>query len=97
MGGGTTRVVYLVDSVGEQATVSDKERLRIDRRYVVSGRRQYDRPAMRVCEHIRHDDKATSRLAPKGDDGRFDLCVATNVRNDRLDLSDRAAVSSEGI
>jgi hypothetical protein len=35
---------------------------------------------------IRHDDKAASRLAPKGDDGRFDLCIAVNVRNDRLDL-----------
>ena len=26
-------------------------------------------------EWIRHDDKAGSRLAPKGDDGRFDFCV----------------------
>jgi hypothetical protein len=41
---------------------------------------------MRRREHIRHDDKAASRLAPKGDDGRLDLYVATNGRNDRLDL-----------
>jgi hypothetical protein len=37
-------------------------------------------------EYIRHDDKTASRLAPKGDDGRFDLCVAVNGRNDRRDL-----------
>jgi hypothetical protein len=37
-------------------------------------------------ESIRHDDKAASRLAPKGDECRFDLCVAMNVRNDRVDL-----------
>ena len=35
--------------------------------------------------------------APQGDDGRFDLCVAVNVRNVRLALSDRAADSNEGI
>jgi hypothetical protein len=35
---------------------------------------------------IRHDNKAATRLAPQSDDGRFDLCVAVNVRNDRLDL-----------
>ena len=37
-------------------------------------------------EPIRHDNKAASRLTPQGDDGRFDLCVAMNARNDRLDL-----------
>jgi hypothetical protein len=26
---------------------------------------------------IRHDDKAATRLAPQGDDGRFDLCVVS--------------------
>jgi hypothetical protein len=41
---------------------------------------------MRGHEGIRHDDKAGSRLAPKGDDGRFDLYVAMNGRNDWLDL-----------
>src|SRR6516162_387576 len=82
IGGGTTRVVYLVDSVGEQATVSNKVRLRIDRRYVVSGRRRYNRRAMRVRECTPHADKTPSRLAPKGDDGRFDLRVAMNRRND---------------
>src|SRR6516165_3130006 len=37
IGGGATKVVYRVDSVGEQTAVSGKERCRIDRRYVVSG------------------------------------------------------------
>src|SRR6516165_3330414 len=69
----TTNGVCLVDSVGEQPAVSGKVRSPIDRRYVVSGRRQYDRRATHVCEHTRHDDKAASRLAPKGGDGRFDL------------------------
>jgi hypothetical protein len=35
---------------------------------------------------IRHDDKAASWLAPKGDDGRFDLYVVTNGGSDCLDL-----------
>jgi hypothetical protein len=34
---------------------------------------------MRPHESIRHDDKTASRLAPKGDDGRFDLYVAMNA------------------
>jgi hypothetical protein len=29
-----------------------------------------------------NDDKATSRLAPKGDNGCFDFCFAMNGRND---------------
>jgi hypothetical protein len=37
---------------------------------------------MREREYIRHDDKAAERLAPKVDDGRFDLCVAMNGRSD---------------
>jgi hypothetical protein len=37
-------------------------------------------------EYIRMDDKAASGLAPKGYDGRFDLYVAMNGFNDRLDL-----------
>jgi hypothetical protein len=41
---------------------------------------------MRARESIRHDDKTASRLAPKGDDGRFDPCVATDGRNDWRDL-----------
>jgi hypothetical protein len=41
---------------------------------------------MRGRECIRHDDKAASRLAPKGDDRRFDLCVVMNGRNDRHDF-----------
>jgi hypothetical protein len=36
-------------------------------------------------EHIRHDDKATSRLSPKGNDGRFDFSVAMNGRDMRSD------------
>jgi hypothetical protein len=31
-------------------------------------------------------DKTASRLAPKGVDGRFDLCVVMNGRNDWHDL-----------
>ena len=73
---------YLVDSVGEQAAVSDTGRLRIDRRYVVSGRRHYDRRAMHDHESIWHDNKAASRLAPKGRDGGFDFFVAMNGRID---------------
>jgi hypothetical protein len=34
---------------------------------------------MRVQEYIRHDDKAASRLAPKGDGGCFDLYVAMEL------------------
>jgi hypothetical protein len=45
-----------------------------------------DRRVMHADERVRHGDKATSRLAPKGDDGHFDLCVAVNARNDWLDL-----------
>ena len=41
---------------------------------------------MRDREYIREDDKAASRLAPKGRDGRFDLCVAMNGRRDWYDL-----------
>jgi len=41
-------------------------------------------PRLSAC--IRHGDKAASRLAPKGDDGRFDLYVAANGRSDWLDL-----------
>jgi hypothetical protein len=41
---------------------------------------------MRGHERIRHDDKAASRLTPKGRNGRFDLYVAMNGRNDWLDL-----------
>jgi hypothetical protein len=44
------------------------------------GRRRYDRPAMSDHECIRQDDKATYRLAPEGDDGRFDFYVAINGR-----------------
>jgi hypothetical protein len=80
--GGATIGVYRVDSVREQAAVSGKVRKVIDGRYVVSGRSRYDRRAMRDRKYIRHDDKAASRLAPKGDDGRFDFYVAVNGRND---------------
>jgi hypothetical protein len=41
---------------------------------------------MRDREYIRDDDKAASRLAPKGDDGRFDVYVAVNGRSDWRDL-----------
>src|SRR6516225_704400 len=73
IGGGATVGLYPVGCVGEQAAVSDKLRLPIDRRYVVSGRRRYDLRAMHDREYVYYYDKAASRLAPKGDDGRFDL------------------------
>ena len=85
IGGGAAPDIYKVGSVGEQAAVSDKLRLRIDRRYVVSGRRQYERRTMRDRECIRHDDKAAPGLTPKGRDVRFDLCVAVNERHDWQD------------
>ena len=34
----------------------------------------------------RHDDKAASRLAPKGDDGGFDLYAVMNTCNDLPEL-----------
>ena len=67
IGGSATEGVYLVSSVGEQAAVSDKARCDIDRRYLASGRRQYDRHAMRDHECIRHDDKAASRYGDSQD------------------------------
>src|SRR6516164_141851 len=75
IGGGATKNVYLVNSVGEQAAVSGLARIRIDRRYVVPGRRQYGRRAMHIHEHIRHDDKTASGLSPKGRNGRFYFSV----------------------
>src|SRR6516164_4714891 len=63
IGGGATPRVYRVGSVGEQTTVSGKDRCPIDRRYFAPGRRRYDRRAMHGRECIRHDDKAASRLA----------------------------------
>jgi hypothetical protein len=41
---------------------------------------------MRRCEWIGRDDKAASRLAQKGDDGRFHFYVGMNGRNDWHDL-----------
>ena len=82
IGGSATNDVYPVDSVGEQATVPDKLRCPIDRRYLVSGRRRHERRAMQVREQIRQNDEAASRLAPQGDDGLFDFYVAMNGRND---------------
>jgi hypothetical protein len=35
---------------------------------------------------VRHDDKAASRLTPKGDDRRLDFYVAMNGCNDWHDL-----------
>jgi len=49
----------------------------------------YDWRAMRGHEYIRHGNKAASRLVPKGDDGRFDLCVAMNGAVISATLSDR--------
>jgi hypothetical protein len=72
---------YLAAPTGE-----NKERRSSIIRSPPPGRCQYDRRAMRGREHVRHDDKTASRLAPKGDDGRFNFCVAVNGRNDRRDL-----------
>jgi hypothetical protein len=83
--GGATPDVYPVDSVGEQAAVFGKVRSVIDRRYVVSGGRRYDRRAMHDGNSTRYDEPAP-RLAPKVHDARFDLCVAMNRRNDWHDL-----------
>jgi hypothetical protein len=41
---------------------------------------------MRERPYIRLDNKAASRPAPQGDDGRFDFYIAMNGRNDWLDL-----------
>jgi hypothetical protein len=41
---------------------------------------------MRQHEYIRHGYKAASRLAPKGNDGPFELDVAVNGGNDWLDF-----------
>src|SRR6516165_9535481 len=84
---GATPSVYRVGSVREQAAVSDKVKFRIDRRCLVSRRRQYDRRPMHGHEYIRHDDKAASRLAAKSVDGRFDLSIAVNWRHDWHDLA----------
>ena len=46
-------------------------------------------------EYIRDDDKAASRLAPKGEDGGFDLYVAVNGRNDVAGIFKPVAKSRE--
>src|SRR5215471_7547552 len=76
------RCLLGVGAVGEQAALSGNLRWRIDRRYLVSGRRRYDRRAMHGREYIRYDDKAASGLMPKGDDGHFNFYVAMNGRTD---------------
>ena len=77
----------MIGSVGEQTAISGKERKPIDCRYVVSGRGRYDRCAMRDRKStIGQAHKAASRLASKGDDGRFDLYVVMNGRSACLDL-----------
>src|SRR5262249_44086008 len=87
IGGGATPGVYQVGSVGEQTAAYGIVRCRIDRRYLVPGRRRYDRGAMcGLEEYIRHEDKPASRLAPKGDDGRCDLRVAMYGRSNCHDL-----------
>src|ERR1700730_4400467 len=54
--------VHLVGSVGKQTAVFDKERILINRRYVVSGCQQYDWRAMNQHKSIPVDDEAASRL-----------------------------------
>jgi hypothetical protein len=48
---------------GQEAPRPNKAKIR----YFVLGRRRYDWRAMRGRECIRHDDKAASRVTPKGD------------------------------
>src|SRR5262249_41260106 len=79
---GATKGFYHVSSITGQTSISRKVRSPIGRRNVVSGRREYYRRAMCEREHIRHDDKAASRLPPKADDGCFDFYVAMNWRRD---------------
>ena len=82
--------VYGTELAGRElrsaSAFSDKVRLRIDRRYVVLGRCQYDRGTMRARERIRGNDKATAWLVSNVPDGRFDLYFVMNGRNDWLDL-----------
>src|SRR6516225_7903678 len=52
--GDATPDVYPVDSVVEQTAVSGEVRYGIDRRYVVSGCRRYNRHTMRGHEYIRY-------------------------------------------
>src|SRR6516165_3608197 len=68
LGGGATKGVHQIVSVGEQTAVSGKGRTPIDRRYVVPGRRRYDRRAMHEHERIGYDNKAASRFAAKSND-----------------------------
>jgi hypothetical protein len=37
---------------------------------------------MHLREHIGQDEEAASRLAPKGDDSRFNFSIAMNGRSD---------------
>jgi hypothetical protein len=65
IGGGATKEVHRLGSVGDQTALSGIDRLVIDRWYVVSGRRRYDRRAMPEHESVRHSDNPASRLAPR--------------------------------
>jgi hypothetical protein len=74
-----------IDSVRKQPALSNINRVIIDRRYIVSGSRQYGLRA--AAEHetvVRHDDEAALWLAPKRGYGRFDFGIAMNGRCDRL-------------
>ena len=73
-------------TLSDRAAVSDEGSFLVERWYVASGCRRDDRRAMCERECTPHDEKAASRLAPQGDDGRFDFFVAMNGRNDWLDL-----------
>src|SRR5262249_25577543 len=60
--------------------------VRIDRRYPVSLRRQYDIRAMALKKSIRRNDEATPRLAPKRGYDRFDVAFAMDTRRHRGQL-----------
>jgi hypothetical protein len=65
IGGGATKYVCVVWSVGKQPAVSGDDGVPIDRRHIASSCQQYNWRTMDERKAIRHGDEAASRLAPK--------------------------------
>ena len=86
VGGRAPEQIRFVRSIGEQAAGPRKSANCVDCGQPVLRCQRRNRCAVHECIAIRRYDEAAERLAPKGDDGRFDLCVAMNVRNDCHDL-----------
>src|ERR1700730_17592055 len=78
------KIIGQVNSVGQQAAEFSEETVRIDVRETVASRQQCDLYAMSDCEAIRHDDKATIRLACLRSNDGFDLGHVVSRRYDRL-------------